>query len=51
MTTKIFVSQLTVQPSTATQGQDLSFQVGANNTVITAVTSGQSTHPFMLSGM
>lgn len=39
MTTKIFVSQLTVDPSVATQGQSLSLQVGANNTIVAAVTS------------
>jgi hypothetical protein len=47
MTTKVLVTQLTVDPSTATQGQSLSLQVGANNTVITAVT--ETTHPFLLS--
>jgi hypothetical protein len=46
MTTKILVTQITV-PAGTTQGQVL--QVGANNTVTTAVTSGETVHPFLLS--
>ena len=36
MTTKVFVTQLTVEPGTATQGQSLSLQVGANATILTS---------------
>lgn len=39
MTTKVLVTQLTVDPSVATQGQVFSLQVGANNTIVATVTS------------
>jgi hypothetical protein len=57
MTTKVLVTQLTVDPSTATQGQSLSLQIGANNTIVAAVTSagggGSSDEidSFLLAGM
>ena len=38
MTTKVFVTQVTVEPGTATQGQSLSLQVGANNAILSSVT-------------
>jgi|LakMenEpi03Aug12_release.lakeMendotaPanAssembly.Ray.scaffolds.fasta_scaffold3465937_2 hypothetical protein len=56
MTTKVLVSQLSVLPGVATQGQSLSLQVGANNTIVAAVTSaggGSSDEidSFLLAGM
>lgn len=50
MTTKILVTQLVVAPSVATEGQILSLQVGANNTIIAAVTSDE-VDSFLLAGM
>ena len=56
MTTKILITQVAVAPGVATQGQSLSLQVGANNTIIAAVTSaaGSSSDEidsFLLAGM
>jgi hypothetical protein len=42
MTTKVLVTQLTVEPGTATQGQILSLQVGANNAIIATVTGNNA---------
>ena len=51
MTTKVLVTQLTVAPSVATQGQVLSLQVGANNTIIATVTGADEVDSFLLAGM
>ena len=54
MTTKVLVTQLTVAPSVATQGQFLSLQVGANNTIIATVTAASvsdEVDSFLLAGM
>ena len=54
MTTKILITQVAVAPGVATQGQSLSLQVGANNTIIAAVTAApvsDEVDSFLLAGM
>jgi hypothetical protein len=53
MTTKVLVTELAALPGTFTQGQNLSLQIGANNSIVAAVTSGGSDEvdSFLLAGM